>query len=127
MNYHRPSKQSDTRISTWIAFALLPLSGFATDIYVPSMPGMANQLGVQEVQVQSTLTFFLVSYGLSQLFMGSILDSFGQYRIGLFSMVIFSLASFVIALSVSINVILLMRVIQGISAATIFVANGHIL
>ncbi len=60
MNSHRPSKQSDTRISTWIAFALLPLSGFATDIYVPSMPGMANQLGVQEVQIQSTLTFFLI-------------------------------------------------------------------
>jgi multidrug resistance protein len=123
MNSHRSSKQSDTRISTWIAFALLPLSGFATDIYVPSMPGMANQLGVQEVQIQSTLTFFLVSYGLSQLFMGSILDSFGRYRIGLFSMVIFSAASFVIALSVSINVILLMRVIQGISAATIIVAK----
>jgi len=123
MNSHTSPEQSDSRISTWIAFAILPLSGFATDIYVPSMPRMANQLGVQEVQIQSTLTFFLVSYGLSQLFMGSVLDSFGRYRIGLFSMVVFSVASFIIALSVSINVILLMRVIQGISAATIIVAK----
>ena len=34
-------KPQHRTISNFLAFALLPLSGFATDIYLPSLPGMA--------------------------------------------------------------------------------------
>jgi len=123
MNDIQPSAKQDTRISTWIAFSLLPLSGFATDIYVPSMPSMATQLATSELEVQSTLTLFLVSYGLFQIFIGSFLDSFGRFRIGLIAMFLFSVASFLIAVSVKIEFIQFMRVIQGITAATVIVAK----
>ena len=84
-------------IATILAFALLPLSGFATDIYIPSLPAMAASLGVSNNQVQFTLTLFLISYGVTQLFIGSLLDSFGRYKIGLYSLLLFALASVVIA------------------------------
>ncbi len=117
------SKQPTNPISTVIAFAVLPLSGFATDIYIPSMPSMAAALHITEAQVQFTLTAFLISYGVSQLFVGSVLDSFGRYRIGLVSLLIFSAASLTIALTTNLYVIFAMRFIHGITAALIIVAK----
>ena len=33
-------KEKNQKIATILAFALIPLSGFATDIYIPSLPTM---------------------------------------------------------------------------------------
>ncbi|GGI27326.1 MFS transporter [Pedobacter mendelii] len=116
-------KEENQRISTLLAFALIPLSGFATDIYIPSLPTMAGAMQVISVQVQLTLSIFLISYGISQLFIGSILDSFGRYKIGLVSLVIFALASIVIAITHNIYLIYLMRVIHGLTVGAIVVAK----
>ncbi|WP_431217207.1 hypothetical protein ACQ86N_23335 [Puia sp. P3] len=35
-------KENHQGISTILAFALIPISGFATDIYIPSLPAMAG-------------------------------------------------------------------------------------
>ncbi|MEH6680580.1 MAG: MFS transporter [Sediminicola sp.] len=110
-------------VSTWLAFALLPLAGFATDIYIPSLPSMSNALGVGSIEVQFTLTVFLISYGVSQLFVGSILDSFGRHRIGIFSLIVFALASIAIAESHHIWTIYLMRALQGVTAGAVVVAK----
>jgi MFS family permease len=111
------------RIPTILAFALLPLSGFATDIYIPSLPGMGQQLHVSNVQVQLTLTLFLISYGVSQLLIGSILDSYGRYKFSMAALVVFCISCLAIALSHNIYLICLMRIIQGIAVALIVVAK----
>ncbi|MFC4211443.1 MFS transporter [Pedobacter lithocola] len=116
-------KEENQRISTLLAFALIPLSGFATDIYIPSLPTMAGEMQVSSVQVQLTLSIFLISYGISQLFIGSILDSFGRYKIGLISLVIFAVASIIIAITHNIYLIYLMRVIHGLTVGAIVVAK----
>lgn len=110
-------------IATILAFALLPLSGFATDIYIPSLPAMAASLGVSNNQVQFTLTLFLISYGVTQLFIGSLLDSFGRYKIGLYSLLLFALASVVIANTTNLYLIYLMRIVHGITVGGIVVAK----
>ncbi|KIO75808.1 multidrug transporter [Pedobacter lusitanus] len=110
-------------IATLLAFALLPLSGFATDIYIPSLPTMAGEMHASSIQVQLTLSIFLISYGVSQLFIGSVLDSFGRYKISLVSLVIFALASLVIASTHNIYLIYLMRVIHGLTVGAIIVAK----
>jgi len=90
-------QEKNQRIATILAFALLPLSGFATDIYIPSLPGMGADMHISNTQVQLTLSVFLISYGFSQFFIGSLLDSFGRYRLGLYALIIFALASIIIA------------------------------
>lgn len=115
-------KPQHRNISNILAFALLPLSGFATDIYLPSLPGMAADMRVSGLQIQFTITLFLISYGLSQLFIGSILDSYGRYHTGLASLVVFALASIAIATTHSIQLIYLMRMVQGITVG--FVVAG---
>lgn len=119
----RKIKDKDQGIATILAFALLPLSGFATDIYIPSLPTMAVSLHTGNMQVQLTLTLFLVSYGITQLFIGGILDSYGRYRIGLVSLVIFALASLVIAITHNIYLIYLMRIIHGMTVGAIIVGK----
>lgn len=115
--------QQHQGISTLLAFALLPLSGFATDIYIPSLPTMAATLQVSSLQVQLTLSLFLISYGISQLFIGSVLDSFGRYRLSLICLVIFAAASVIIANTHNIYLIYLMRIIHGFTVGTIIVAK----
>jgi len=116
----RPENQ---RASTLLAFALIPLSGFATDVYIPSLPTMAKDLQVIDIQVQLTLSLFLISYGVAQLFVGSLLDAFGRYRINIISLVIFALASIVVANTANIYLIYAMRIIHGITVGAIVVSK----
>lgn len=116
-------KEKNQGISTLLAFALIPLSGFATDIYIPSLPTMAGEMQVSDIQVQLTLSIFLISYGVAQLFIGSILDSFGRYKIGLYALLIFAAASIIIAVTHNIYLIYLMRIIHGLSVGAIVVAK----
>lgn len=116
-------KTENQGIATILAFALIPLSGFATDIYIPSLPTMAGEMSVSSVQVQLTLSIFLISYGVSQLFIGSVLDSFGRYKICLISLLIFALASIAIATTHNIYIIYVMRIIHGLTVGAIVVAK----
>jgi DHA1 family bicyclomycin/chloramphenicol resistance-like MFS transporter len=111
------------RFATYLALAIIPLSGFATDIYIPSLPQMGTDLKISSLQVQMTLSIFLISYGVSQLFIGAILDSFGRYRPGLISLAVFAAASVVIATTDNIHIIYIMRAVHGLTVATVVVAK----
>ncbi|MES2829879.1 MAG: MFS transporter [Bacteroidota bacterium] len=123
MIFNKPLQKQNQGTATLLAFALIPLSGFATDVYIPSLPTMAANLRVSEIQVQLTLTLFLISYGLAQLFVGSLLDSFGRYRINLISLIVFTLASLTIANTSNIYLIYFMRIVHGITVGAIVVSK----
>jgi MFS family permease len=116
-------KEQNRGISAVLAFALLPLSGFATDIYIPSLPTMAATMQVSSLQVQLTLSLFLISYGVSQLFIGSILDTFGRYKLSMICLLVFAASSIVIANTHNIYLIYLMRIIHGFTVGTVIVAK----
>jgi MFS family permease len=115
--------ESNRKRATILAFALVPLSGLATDIYLPSFPNMALSFKVGASSIQYTIICFLLSYGIAQLFVGSIIDSFGRYRINLASLLVFALSSFVIVFTTDIHIVYLMRVVQGITTAFIIVGK----
>jgi len=109
-------------IATILAYALVPLSGFATDVYLPSFPQMASQLQVAEHSIQITLSLYLVSYGLFQIISGILVDAYGRYRLCLAALLLFSASCLVITITDSMMIIYLMRVIQGICTAFTVVA-----
>jgi multidrug resistance protein len=84
---------------------------------------MASSMQVSSLQVQLTLSLFLISYGISQLFIGSVLDSFGRYKLSLICLLVFAAASVVIANTHNIYLIYLMRIIHGFTVGTIIVAK----
>jgi len=123
-NYTRKTiTDSNRKRATILAFALIPLSGLATDIYLPSFPNMALSFKVGGSSIQYTIICFLVSYGIAQLFVGSIIDSFGRYRINLVSLLVFAASSFAIVFIDDIHVLYLMRIVQGITTAFIVVGK----
>ncbi|MCW3465867.1 MFS transporter [Chitinophaga nivalis] len=116
-------KNSNIGLATLFAFGMIPMSGFATDIYIPSLPGMTSALGITNSQAQLTLSLFLISYGLAQLFIGGLLDSYGRYKISLISIFIFCLSCVTIANTHSIYVIYAMRILHGITIAAMVVSK----
>jgi MFS family permease len=110
-------------MATFLSLALIPLSGFATDIYLPSFPAMVSELHATNAQIQLSLIIFLVSGGISQLFVGGILDSYGRYRLSNAAMLAFAGASFAIGLFPNIYVLYAMRVVHGVAVAVIAVAK----
>ena len=110
-------------IATILAFAMIPMSGLATDIYLPSMPSMAKDLHLPESSIQLTLSLFLISYGLTQFVAGSIVDSLGRYRITLISLVLFVISFMITASTENIWVVYAMRILQGILSGFAVVAK----
>src|SRR4029078_622470 len=116
-------KEEHRRIVNILSFSLIPLAGFATDIYLPSLPSMTVSLHASPSQIQLSLLLFMASAGVSQLFVGSLLDSFGRYKLSNGALLIFSIASFFIGWFPNLHVLYLMRIVQGVSAAFVLVAR----
>jgi len=119
----RQINTSNPKVNTIIALSLIPLSGFAMDVFIPSLPNMASQLHCTPAAVQLILSIFLISYGFSQWIVGGLVDSFGRYRPALVSMIVFSMSSFVIAFTDSLSIIYSMRIVQGFTVAVILVSK----
>ncbi|GAB2480498.1 Bcr/CflA family efflux MFS transporter [Comamonas humi] len=107
----------------FLAFLLIPLSGIGTDIYLPSMPTMAQSLGATAAQIQLTLTLFIAGYGLGQLVVGVLLDRFGRWRPTLVALALFALSSAAIAASDDIRLICALRLLQGLLGAVAVVGK----
>ncbi len=84
---------------------------------------MTTSLGASMTEVQLSVMIFMVSGGISQLFVGSLLDCFGRFRLSNAALLIFSLASFCIGWFPDLHVLYAMRIIQGITVAIIIVAK----
>src|ERR1043166_9123998 len=102
-------REEHRQMANILSFSLIPLAGFATDIYLPSLPSMATNLQASASQIQLSLLVFMASAGISQLFVGSLLDSYGRYKLSNTSLFAFSVASIVIGLVPNLEVLYIMR------------------
>ncbi|WP_353719090.1 MFS transporter [Dyadobacter sp. 676] len=116
-------KETNKAVGTVLALALIPITGFALDVFIPSLPAMSAQLHASPAEVQLCISIFLATYGISQLLVGGLLDSYGRFWPNIIALAGFSVASFVIAHTRDLNVIYLMRATQGIMSAVIVVSK----
>lgn len=119
----RDASPKRKRIATILTFLSIPLSGFMTDIYLPSFPAMARNLNVSEQSIQLTLTCFFLSYGFSQLLVGPVIDRVGRRQPVLVSLAVLLLSSLAVTFTTEVLVINLLRIVQGIATAFIVVAK----
>ncbi|MBO1041177.1 Bcr/CflA family efflux MFS transporter [Brucella pituitosa] len=100
------------------ALGLITLLGpVSVDMYLPSIPIMAEDLGTQYATMQLTLTVFLLAMGAGQLVCGPVIDSFGRRRPLLAAIVIFVITSLWAAGAQSVESLILARFIQGLAAS----------
>ena len=63
-----------------IALFIVPISGLSVDVYVPSMPKMAEFFMTNKSLIQLSISFYMLGLGLMQILAGPISDSFGRKK-----------------------------------------------
>jgi MFS transporter, DHA1 family, multidrug resistance protein len=112
---HHAAEIRPGRIAVIVA-VLSAIGPFSVDTYFPSFPAIAAHFGVTEIQVQSTLTYYLVALAVMNLFHGAVSDSYGRRIVILVSLAIYSVSALACAYATSFGWLLAMRVVQGLTA-----------
>ncbi len=94
---------------------LSSLGPFAIDTYLPAFDGMTASLPATPVQMQQTLSVYLLAFAAMNLFHGALADSFGRRRVMLWGIGVFTLASVGCAMAPDIATLLVFRALQGLS------------
>ncbi|GAA3922375.1 Bcr/CflA family efflux MFS transporter [Microbacterium invictum] len=92
-------------------------ASLSTDMYLPSFPSMADDLGAAASAVQLTLTAFLIGSAFGQLVIGSISDALGRRRTLIVALSVFSACAIGAALSPTLSVLIAVRAVQGFAGA----------
>lgn len=77
--------------------ALGALTPLAIDMYLPAMPTIARDFGVNAGAVQITLTAYTAGFAIGQLLHGPLADSFGRRPVMLCGIFLFGIAAMVSA------------------------------
>ncbi|TFE00780.1 Bcr/CflA family multidrug efflux MFS transporter [Jeotgalibacillus sp. R-1-5s-1] len=87
------------------------------DMYLPSFPTIASELGTSASSVQLSLTACLLGLGIGQLIMGPMSDVHGRKRPLVIALIAYAIASFAIAFSPNIYFLIGARFLQGFAAS----------
>lgn len=101
---------------TLILAGLAAVGPFSVDTYFPSFGAIADHFGVSLLQVQSTLSYYLLALAFMMLFHGALADSFGRRPVILVSLAVYTAAALGCALAPSFGWLLAFRVLQGFAA-----------
>ncbi len=96
--------------------ALSALGPFSIDTYLPSFHEIGEKLNATPLQVQQTLSAYLLAFALMTLWHGAIADRFGRRRVILGALGLFGLASVGCLVATSIEQLWFWRAMQGITA-----------
>ncbi|RZS86830.1 DHA1 family bicyclomycin/chloramphenicol resistance-like MFS transporter [Motilibacter rhizosphaerae] len=97
---------------------LVALQPFTFDLYLPALPALTRSLSTTDAQVQLTLTGTLLGAGAGQLVVGALSDRFGRRRPLLAGIAVHIVASVLCALAPTVEVLGVLRVLQGFGAAS---------
>ena len=93
---------------------LTALSPLSVDVYLPSFPAIADEFGVDQVDVNFTMSTYLVGLALGHLLGGPISDQIGRKRIGLIGLAIYFAFTSLILFSDSLQQLSLLRAFQAL-------------
>ena len=107
----------DTLAMTAVLAFLTALGPLSTDMYLPSLPAIARDLGATAAQTQLTLSAFLFGFAVGQLFYGPIADKIGRRPVLLFGLGLFLAATLACTLAPGIGTLTAARFCQALGAS----------
>ncbi|WP_374355233.1 multidrug effflux MFS transporter [Chitinimonas sp.] len=114
-----PSHTEPSRTGLVILLAGLAMFGpFSIDTIFPMFQVMERELRIDAIQMQQTISVYLLAYGVMSLLHGPLSDALGRRAVIMGGVAMFGLASIGCALSNSIWVLLGFRALQGFSAGS---------
>ena len=96
--------------------SLAALGPFSIDTYLPSFPEIGESLHATPIEVQQTLTAYLLPFAIMALWHGAISDALGRRRVILVSLALFGLSLFGCLFATRIEHLWALRALQGMSA-----------
>ncbi len=109
--------QRNIKIGRFFIYAVLLLGGVgfvATDLYLPSMPSIVREFSTNKASVHFTLSFYLLSFGSSQLFYGPFSDKVGRKKAVLYGLLVTIIGSIVCIFSPNVSTLIGGRFIEGL-------------
>jgi DHA1 family bicyclomycin/chloramphenicol resistance-like MFS transporter len=92
------------------------LGPFSIDAYLPAFPAIQASLAATPLQVQQTLTAYMLAFAGMVLWHGALADAFGRRNVVLVSLVTFAIGTVGCAAAHSVHYLWLFRILQGVSA-----------
>lgn len=96
--------------------ALSALGPFSIDTYLPSFHDIGDKLNASPLEVQQTLTAYLLPFAIMTLWHGALADRYGRRRVLLVTLALFGVASAGCLAAGSIGQLWFWRMLQGITA-----------
>ena len=125
MNNTKPNKNFYLILILGMLSAIGP---FSIDMYLPAFPDIAKGLNTEVSKVMLSLSSFFIGISVGQLIYGPMLERFGRKKPLYFGLSVYILASIGCSFSHDINMLIVWRCIQAISASSAIAACvGHCL
>lgn len=99
----------------YVLAALTALAPFAIDTYLPAFHVMAEALQATDLEIQQSLTFYLLPYAAMTLWHGAISDAIGRITTIKWGLGVFVLASIGCAFAPNVETLWFFRALQGAS------------
>lgn len=106
---------------------LAALGPFTIDMYLPAFGRIAEDLFTDDKRVAFTLTSYFIGISIGQLYYGPIVDKYGRKKPLIFGLLLYAIASLGCAFSFSIEMMILMRLIQALGGCVGMVASASII
>jgi MFS transporter, DHA1 family, multidrug resistance protein len=97
--------------------AFVAVGPLTIDMYLPALPTIAAELGTTSAMVQLTLTGTLIGLAIGQLVLGPLSDAFGRRGPLLAGTALYVVASLLVLVAPSIEVLGVLRLLQGVGTA----------
>ena len=111
-----PALAPSTRRLALLLGGLAMFGPFSIDTVFPAFPAMGASLGADKVDMQQTISVYLLAYAVMSLVHGPLSDAIGRKRVILGGLAVFTLASVGCALAADLPTMLAFRAVQGLSA-----------
>ena len=112
---HVARRRPDGRLILLLG-ALAACGPISIDMYLPSLPTIAQAFAISTGSAQTTLTSFMFGFSIGMLLYGPLSDTYGRRPVLLGGIVMYALASVACALSFSIGSLVMFRFVQALGA-----------
>jgi DHA1 family bicyclomycin/chloramphenicol resistance-like MFS transporter len=102
---------------TALLAGLTAVGPLSTDMYLPSLPDIARDLGASTAEVQLTISAYLIGFACGQIIYGPISDRHGRKPVLIAAVMLFGAATVACTLATSIDMLIIARIAQALGGS----------